>query len=150
MRFLKSGRSVLGILTRAPGASFPRVFEYVYRPVCRQRCYVSRRDTACASVARSSFFNFGMNTGTSDTAKNFGVFWIITLPLSLAVLTSSSMWPFMKSKIWKQKQVVDWSYNHIVRKVPAILSRIQDILQNLSRGGVHDVNGWRCTNGYMW
>ena len=101
------------------------------------------------TVFGSSFFSFDMDTGTLVTAKNFGVFWIITLPLSLAVLTSSSMWPFMKAKIGKQKQVVDWSYNHIIRKVPASLSRIQDILRDLCRVGIHDVNRWRRTNDYM-
>ena len=90
-----------------------------------------------------------MHTDTLVTAKNFGLFWIITVPLSLAVLISSRMWPFMKAKIQKQRQAADWFYNHLIRIVPASLLSIQDILRNLCRVRVHDVNRWRCTNNYM-
>lgn len=44
-----------------------------------------------------SSFNFDNTTQALITAANFGVFWVITLPLTLAVLASYSMWPSLRA-----------------------------------------------------
>ncbi len=58
------------------------------------------------------------------TANNFGIFWIITLPITIFVLVSSSVWPSFTSIVAKQKNKVAWLHGHTVRTVFATSSKI--------------------------
>ena len=72
----------------------------------------------------SSFFNFDNNTKILTTAKNFGIFWMITLPLTLVVLASFSMWPSLTARISKQKRLLDWTYDRRDLAVFPALARL--------------------------
>ena len=86
--------------------------------------YQCRKLTAKQGIFGSSFFDFDSSSRTLITANNFGIFWIIALPLTLVVLVSSSIWPSLISKIAKQEVPTDWIHEGKHLAVLATFSRM--------------------------
>lgn len=79
--------------------------------------------TTVAGIFGSSFFNFDTTARALVTANNFGIFWMITLPLSLTVLISAGMWPSLRAKSSEQRKLRDWLHVHNKIAMPAALFR---------------------------
>ncbi|KAI4168899.1 MAG: hypothetical protein LQ343_006054 [Gyalolechia ehrenbergii] len=60
--------------------------------------------TALATIFGSSFFNFNVANHEVIVAKNFELFWITAVPLSLAVIGLSVLWRCIASKFQVRKR----------------------------------------------
>ncbi|KAL9591845.1 MAG: hypothetical protein Q9179_007314 [Wetmoreana sp. 5 TL-2023] len=60
--------------------------------------------TALATIFGSSFFNFNVASQKVVVAKNFGVFWMTAIPLTLAVVSLSAAWYSIASMLEKIKR----------------------------------------------
>ena len=69
------------------------------------------------------------------TAKDFHLFWVITVPLTLAVLVWSIVWfpPSSGSIFQKQKRLVDRFHNFSSPTMPSLLAKITNALRSISR-----------------
>ena len=69
------------------------------------------------------------------TAKDFHLFWAITVPLTLVVLVWSTVWllPSSGSIVQKQKRLVDRFHNFTTLAMPFLLANTTNALRSITR-----------------